>query len=164
MDEVAKNIEKYIEVLKYQIQPYRLHDQDQPFQKLLMPENKERVLLPFSFEIEEECTIFENQFEKKFESTQLMSYLVDQIMYVWSKVLECHEKFQTHYVFYGSITDYMEKIYGSDLQLYFHHEDQIYLMLPRLFQYHVYFFFKHSQEIQVSDQINDWLHWNFHVP
>lgn len=151
LDEVAKNIEKDIEGLQAHIQSYSIHDHDHSFQKLSMTEHKERVFLSFSFDIEEECTIFENQFEKQFESTQLMSYLVDQSTYVWSKVLEFHEKFQTDYVFYGSITDYMEKIYYSDFQLCFHLEDQIYLMLPRLFQYHVYFFFKHSQEIQVSD-------------
>ena len=64
MDEVAKNIEKDIEVLQGQIQSYSLHDHDHSFQKLSMPEHKERVLLPFSFQIEEEYTIFENQFEQ----------------------------------------------------------------------------------------------------
>ena len=49
VDEVAKNIEKYIEVLEDQIQCYSLHDQDQYFQKFLMPEHKEKVMLPFSF-------------------------------------------------------------------------------------------------------------------
>ena len=53
MDEVAKNIEKDIEVLEDKIQPYMLHDQDHYFQNSLMPENKERVLLLFSFEFEE---------------------------------------------------------------------------------------------------------------
>ena len=63
LDEVAKNIEKDIEFLEDQIQSYSLHDQDQSFQMILMPEHKEGVLLPFFLEIEEECTIFENQFE-----------------------------------------------------------------------------------------------------
>ena len=85
-------------------------------------------------------------------------------MYEWSKVAEFHEKLQTYYVLYDSIADYMEKIYNSDFQLYFHFEDQLHLMLPWSSQYHVYFWFKHSQEIQVSYQINDWLHWKFHVP
>ena len=56
VDEVAKNIE----VLEDQIQSYSLHDQDQSFQKLSMLEHKEKVLLPFSFKIEEEYIIFEN--------------------------------------------------------------------------------------------------------
>ena len=33
------------------------------FQKFLMPEHKDRVFLLFSFEIEEEYPIFENQFD-----------------------------------------------------------------------------------------------------
>ena len=60
VDEFAKNIEKYIEVLEDQIQPYRFHAQDHSFQKLLMPENKERLLIPFSYEFEKEYIIFEN--------------------------------------------------------------------------------------------------------
>ena len=88
VDEVAKKIEKYIEVLEDQIQPYRLHDQDQSFQKLLMPENKERVLLLFSFEIEEEYIVFENQFEQQFDSTQLKSCVVEKRIYELSKTVE----------------------------------------------------------------------------
>ena len=53
LDEVAKNIEKDIEDLQGQIQSYSLHDHDHSFQKLSMAEHKERVFLPFSFEIEE---------------------------------------------------------------------------------------------------------------
>ena len=109
VDEVAKNIEKDIEVLEDQIQPYRLHDQDQYFQKLSMPENKERVLLHFSFEFEEEYIVFENQFEKQFESTQLKSYVVDQSMDELSKVVEFHEKHQIDHVFFDPIVDYMER-------------------------------------------------------
>ena len=69
LDEVAKNIEKDIEGLQGQIQSYSLHDHDHTFQNISMAEYKERVLLPFSFEIEEEHIIFENQFEEQFEST-----------------------------------------------------------------------------------------------
>ena len=54
LDEVAKDIKKDIEVLKGQIQSYSLHNYDHSFQKLSMAEHKERVLLPFSFMIEEE--------------------------------------------------------------------------------------------------------------
>ena len=73
----------------------------------------------------------------------------------FSEDIECYDDHQSNHVFFNPIADYMEKIYCSDFQLYFHLEDQLHLMLPRLFQYNVYFFFKHSQEIQVSDQIND---------
>ena len=66
--------------------------------------------------------------------------------------------------FFDPIADYMEKIYCSGFQLYFHLEEQLHLMLPWLFQYLVYFCFKNSQEIQVSYQIDDWIHWKFHVP
>ena len=49
LDEVAKNIEKDIEVLQGKIQSYSLHDHDNSFQKISMPKHKEMVLLPFSF-------------------------------------------------------------------------------------------------------------------
>ena len=122
-----------------------------------MAEYKERVLLPLSFEIEEEYIVFDNQFEDQFESTQLKPYVYDQSIGVGelSKATEYHKKHKTNHVFFDPIVGYMERFYSLDFQLYFHYEDYIYLMLPRLFQYHVYFFFKHSQDIQVSDQIND---------
>ena len=41
VDEVAKNIEKNIEALEDQIQSYSIHDQDQSFQMVLMPDHKE---------------------------------------------------------------------------------------------------------------------------
>ena len=50
-----------------------------------MAEQKERVLLPFSFEFKEEYIVFENQFEKQFESTQLKSYVDYQSMDEFSK-------------------------------------------------------------------------------
>ena len=40
-----------------------------------MPEYKERVLLPFSFEIEEENLVLENQFENEFDRTHLKPYV-----------------------------------------------------------------------------------------
>ena len=58
LDEVTKNIENGIEVLEDKFQPYRLQDQGQYFQKISMLEHKEKVLLPFSFEIEEEYIVF----------------------------------------------------------------------------------------------------------
>ena len=143
LDEVAKIIEKDIECLKGQIQSYSLHDHDHSFQKLSMEEHRERVLLPFSFVIEEEYTVIEDQ-------------LVE--------VTGCYENHQTNHVFFDPIANYMEKIYCSGSQLYVHLEEQLHLMLPCLLQYLVYFCFKHSQEIQVSNQIYDWLHWKFHVP
>ena len=60
LDEFAKNIEKDMEVLEDKIQSYSLHGQDQYFQKFFMPKYKENVVLPFSFEIEEECLFLEN--------------------------------------------------------------------------------------------------------
>ena len=78
LDEIAKKIEKDIEVLQGQIQSYSLHDHDHTFQKLSMEEYKERLLLPFSFEIEEEYIVFYNHFEDQFESTQLKPYVDDQ--------------------------------------------------------------------------------------
>ena len=159
MDEFSKNIEKDIEVLEDQIQSYSLHGQYESFQKFFMPKYKENVVLPFSFEIEEECLILENQFDSK----QLKSYVAKESIYELSKTAECLDDYQTNYVFYDPIANYMEEFYSPDFQLYFHFEDQLHLMFWS-FQYHVYFWFKHSQEIQVSDQINEWLHWNFHVP
>ena len=46
-----------------------------------MPEHKQRVLLPFSFEIEEEYPFFQNQFENEFDSTQLKSYVAKESIY-----------------------------------------------------------------------------------
>lgn len=99
LDEVAKNIEKDIEGLQGQIQSYSLHDHDHTFQKLSMAKYKERVLLPFSFEIEEEYIIFENQFEEQFERTQLKPYANDQSIGELSKAAEYQKKHQTHHVF-----------------------------------------------------------------
>ena len=64
VDEVAKNHGKDIEVLEDKIQSHNIQGQYHSFQMIFMPENKERVLPPFSFEFEEEYIIFENQFEK----------------------------------------------------------------------------------------------------
>jgi len=69
----------------------------------------------------------------------------------WSEDIECYDDHQNNHVFFERIAGYLEKIYCSDFHLYFHLEDQLRLMLPLLFQYHVYFYFKHSQEIQVLD-------------
>ena len=62
LDEFAKDIEKDIEGLQGQIQSYSLHGYDHSFQRVSMSEHKERVLLPFSFVIEEEYTVIKNQF------------------------------------------------------------------------------------------------------
>ena len=116
-----------------------------------MPEHKERVLLPFFFEIMEEYPIFENEFD----STQLKSCVAEKSIYELSKATKCLENNQTNYIFYDPIADYMEELYHPDFQLYFHYEDHIHFMFPWSFQYPVYFWFKCSQEVQVSDQIND---------
>ena len=78
--------------------------------------------------------------------------------------IECYENHQTNHLFFDPIADYMEKIYCSGFQLYVHLEEQLHLILPWLLQYLVNFCFKHNQRIQVLDQIDDWLHWKFHVP
>ena len=114
---------------------------------ILMPEQKEGVLLPFFLEIEEEYTVFINQFE----STQLKSYVVDQIMDELPKVAECHEKNEIYHVFFDPRVEYMEEFYSPYLQLYFHYEEQIHFMLLFSFQYHAYFGLKCSHEVQVSD-------------
>ena len=41
VDEVAENIKKDIQVSKDKIQSHSIHDQDQYFQMILMPEHKE---------------------------------------------------------------------------------------------------------------------------
>ena len=61
-DKVAEDIEKDNEDLEGQIQAYSFHNHDHYFQKLSMAEHKERVLLPFSFTIEELYTVVEDQF------------------------------------------------------------------------------------------------------
>ena len=58
MDEVAESTEKDIQVSKDKIQSHSIHNQNQSFQMIFMPENKERVLPPFSFEFEEEYIVF----------------------------------------------------------------------------------------------------------
>ena len=128
-----------------------------------MLEHKERVLLPFSFQIEEEYTIFENQFEQQFDNTQLKSCVDEKSIYEFSKGIECYEDHQTDHVFFDPIAEYMEDFHSPYFQLYLYYKDQIHFMLPWSFQYHAYFWFKCSQEVQMLDKINDWLHWNFHV-
>ena len=58
LDEFSKNIEKDIEVLEDQIQSYSFHCQDQSFESFFMPKYKGKVVLPFSFEFQEECLVF----------------------------------------------------------------------------------------------------------
>ena len=78
--------------------------------------------------------------------------------------IECYENQQTNHMFFDPIAEYMEKIYCSGFQLYFHLEEQLHLILHWLLQHLVYFCFKHSQRIQVLDQIDGWIYWKFHVP
>ena len=119
MDEVTKNIENDIGLLEYNFQYYRLQDQDQYFQKLSILEHKEKVLIPLSFEIEEEYPIFENQFD----STQMKYCMAKKSIYEFSTATECLGNYQTYYLFYDPIDDYMEEFYSLDFQLYFHYED-----------------------------------------
>ena len=101
MDEVAKNIEKDIEVLEDQIQSYIFHGQYHSFEKCFMPKYKEKVVLPFYFDSEEECLVLENQFD----STQLKSYVANESIYELSKTVYFLEDYQTNYVFCDAIAD-----------------------------------------------------------
>ena len=89
--------------------------------------------------------------------------MLDQNIDELSKAVECHEKHQKYHVFFDPIAEYMEDFFNPVLQFHFHYEDQIHSKLPWSSQYHVYFGFKCNQEVQMSDKINDWLHWKFHV-
>ena len=80
-----------------------------------------------------------------------------------SKAVECHEKHQTNHVFFDPIAEYMEELYTLVFQFHFHYEDQIHSKFPWSSQYHGYFGFECSQELQILDKTNDWLHWKFHV-
>ena len=75
-----------------------------------MPKYKGKVALPFSFDIEEECLVFENEFD----STQMKSYVAKESIYELSKTAECLENYQTNYVFYDPIADYMEEFYSPN--------------------------------------------------
>ena len=100
LDEVAKDIERGIEGLQGQIQAYSLHNHDHYFQKLSMVEHKERVLVPFSFTIEEVYTVVEDQFAQS----------------------ECYKKHQADHVFWDPIAKYMEEFYSPVFQRFY--EDQ----------------------------------------
>ena len=100
LDEVAKDIEKDIEDLEGQIQSYSLHGHDHSFQKISIAAHKERVLLPFSFTIEEEFNDVEDQFVQP----------------------ESYKKNQADHVFWDPIADYMEEFYSPVLQ--FTYKDQ----------------------------------------
>lgn len=100
LDEVADDIEKEIEGLKGQIQSYSLHNHDHYFQKLSMAEHKERVLLPFSFTIEEEFTVVEDQFIQP----------------------ESYKNHHANHVFWDPIAKYMEEFYSPVFQ--FSYENQ----------------------------------------
>ena len=110
---------------------------------------------------EENYIVYGNHAERQLDSISKKFCVAEN---KFSEDIECYENHQTNHVFFDPIADYMEKIYCSGFQLYVHLEEQLHLMLPWLFQYLVYLCFKHSKEIQVSDQIDDWLHWKFHVP
>eukprot|EP00253_Pinus_taeda_P018568 PITA_18568 len=99
-NEVAKDIEKDIEGLQGQIQSYSLHGHDHSFQKVSMSEHKERVFLPFSFTIEEEDTVLEDQFAQP----------------------ESYKNHQADHVLWDPIVEYMEEFYSPVFKLFY--EDQ----------------------------------------
>ena len=100
-----------------------------------MPKYKEKVMLPLSIEIEEEYLVFENEFDR----IQLKCYVAKGSIYELSKTIECLENYQTNYVFYDPIADYIEELYIPTFQLFFHYEKQIHLLLPLSFQNIVFF-------------------------
>ena len=65
--------------------------------------------------------------------TQLKSYVAKEIIYELSETTECLDNYQTNYVFYDPITDYMEELYSLNFLLCFHCENQTHFMLPWLF-------------------------------
>ena len=137
--EFAEDPEKEIEGLEGQIQAYNFHDHDHYFQQLSMAEHKERVLFPFSFTLEEMHTIVEGQLAQP----------------------KGYERNQADHVFWDPVADYMEEFYSPVFQ--FFKEDQRQFQWQRSSHYHIGSELRDSQRNQISDKINDWLHWKYHV-
>ena len=112
---------------------------DHSFQKFFMSEHKERMLVPFSFTIEELYTVVEDQFAQP----------------------ESYKKNQADHVFWDPIADYMEEFYSPVLQ--FTYKDQRQFQWQRSSYHHISSEFRCSQRNKISDKIEDWLHWKFHI-
>ena len=139
LDEFAKDIEKDIEGLEGQIQAYSFHNHDHYLQKLSMAEHKERMLVPFSFTIEELYAVVEDQFAE----------------------LESYKNHQADHAFWDPIAKYMEEFYSPVFQLSY--ENQKLFQWQWSSQYHNGFELQCSKKTQISDKTNDWLHWKFHI-
>ena len=104
-----------------------------------MAEHKERVLLPFSFMIEEEYTVIDDKFAQP----------------------ESYKNHQADHVFWDPIAKYMEEFYSPMFQFFY--EDQRQFQWQWSSQYHNVSELQCSQKTQISDKTNDWLHWKFHI-
>ena len=104
-----------------------------------MAEHKERVLLPFSFTIEEVYTVVEDQFAQ----------------------LESYKNHQADHVFWDPIADYMEEFYSPVFQFFYEGQRQVQWQWSS--PYHSGSELRCSQRNQTSDKTNDWLHWKFHI-
>ena len=81
-----------------------------------------------------------------------------------SEDIEYYDDHQNNHVLFDPINENMENFCTLVFHFHLHYEDHIHYKLICSSHYHGYFEFECNQEIQVSDQINDWLHWKFHVP
>ena len=69
---------------------------------------------------EENYIVCGNHVEKQLDSISKESCVAENQL---SKDIECYDDHQTNHVFFNPIVDYMEKIYYSGFQLYFHIEE-----------------------------------------
>lgn len=104
-----------------------------------MAEHKERMLVPFSFTIEELYAVVEDQFAEP----------------------KSYKNHQADHAFWDPIAKYMEEFYSPVFQFFY--EDQRQFQWQQSSQYHVGPKLRCSQRNPISDKTNDWLHWKFHI-
>ena len=110
---------------------------------------------------EENYIVCGSHSEKKLDSISKESCVAENQM---SKDIECDDDHQNNHVLFDPITEYMAKLCTLVFHFHLHYENQIHHNLIWSSHYHGYFEVECSQEIQVSDHIDDWLHWKFRVP
>ena len=76
------------------------------------------------------------------------------------EVTECYEDHQDDNVFQDPIALYMEEFYSPVSQFFFYDEDQRQFQWQWSSQLYSYFEVQYSQ---ISDKVDDWLYWKFHI-
>jgi hypothetical protein len=146
LETFADKLEKDIEVLEAQIQSQIFYCQNQSLEILFLLK-QEVVVLSSVVNIEDWFDMESNH--KQFNhDNQIAKYL---------------EGYHTDYDFYDLVSVYMEKKFSLNFQLCFNCGDKMHHELHSPLYCLVFILLKHNQKAMVSDQLLDWLHWNFSI-